>query len=180
MIEPLYFFNSRHEVVQRGITFPSGKSIVLNRTNNEYMTEDPEEIEFLSKLQYIGCRKMSDAEFRGYMTSKDEDLPRIGKKITCIEDIAQYMAPDALEKTIVSFLREKGYTIEKKKEDSIDGVLDAIEPLSNEYSDKKPTYPPITSIENLSWAELKKLAKDRDISTSGRKRELIIEDLLRS
>ena len=116
MNRPIIFFNSRQEIIRREITLPSGKKIVLSRECTTYKTDNPEEIEFMSKLAYIGAREVDDKEYVIYLTSKYSDMPNVDRVGLTNEDLEQYMANTETEKMIVDKLREKGYTIEAKAE----------------------------------------------------------------
>ena len=118
MNRPIIFFNSRPEIVRREITLPSGKKIVLSRECTTYKTDNPEEIEFMSKLAYIGAREVDDKEYVIYLTSKYSDMPNVDRVGLTNEDLEQYMANTETEKMIVDKLREKGYTIEAKAENA--------------------------------------------------------------
>jgi len=136
MKEPVIFFNSRSEIVRREISLPSGKQIVIGTSCPEYKTEDPEEIDFLSRLFGVGCRKLSDSEFRLFMTSSYNDLPHVERKNITPEELEAFMASPAHEELIVEKLRAKGYTLEKKSEDFTSGIPE----VSKEFTaPKNPT-----------------------------------------
>lgn len=113
--EPLIFFNSRQEITKREITFPSGKKIVISAKHPEYQTDDPEEIEFLSDVFAIGCRKLNEQEYTGYLSARFEDMPHIHKR-PVQENIDKYTAITESEKHLVELLKEKGYTVYKRTE----------------------------------------------------------------
>lgn len=138
-MEPVTFFNSRPEISRREITLPSGKKIVLSRQTPHYRTEDKDEIEFLSKVSFVGARKLDDAEYRIWMTSEYSKLPNLEKRDISSEDIEAYVANGAYEDTIIKALRAKGYTVELKSKQFAKSVPSA----STEFTaEKKPNSVP--------------------------------------
>ena len=134
-MEPITFFNSRPEISRREIILQSGKKIVLSRETPNYRTEDKDEIEFLSKLSFVGARKLTDAEYRIWMTSEYSKLPNLEKREVTKEDIEAYVANEAHEDVVLKALRAKGYTVELKSKQFTKDVPNA----STEFTaEKKP------------------------------------------
>jgi len=127
MKRPIIFYNSRPEIVRRDITLPSGKQVVLSRESRTYKTDDPEEIEFLSKQAYIGAREVDDKEFIIYLTSRYQDMPNVERVGLTLEEMEKYLSTTETEKMIVQALRDKGYTVEAKA-DAIAESIDIPKP----------------------------------------------------
>lgn len=130
MKEPKIFFVARHEIAEMGITFPSGKIITMVR-GGTYQTEDPEEIDFLLEVKGIGYRDLDDKEFKSWVQTRYQDLPRIDHpEIKTVEDVAEFLWKDPIDKLILMHLEKNGYIVTHPKPEGTQ-ALDLDQPISN-------------------------------------------------
>ena len=140
MQEPMIFGPSREEISVMTIALPSGKIIEIKR-GSTYRTEDPEEIEFLSKLSGVFCRKVTDSEFRTWAMAKLDSMPSVDNpQIKTVEDVAEYLWKDPIERLVMDHLKNLGYIVTKPDEPNGDAniaeALDSIEPSPADSPDE--------------------------------------------
>jgi hypothetical protein len=115
MKEPLMFYIARTDIASINVKLPDGKMLEFG-TKTSYQTTDESEIQFLTGVKGLGCRKFTDKEYRGWATAKYEQMPHIGRTdISTIEDVEAYLWRPAFEKIIIEFLKTKDYLVTKKK-----------------------------------------------------------------
>lgn len=143
---PVTYYNSRYGVIRRSISLPNGKVIVLCSSTPEYTTSDPEEIAFLSGVSFLGSKTASDSEVHAALAKNYDNIPSIHSPVKSVEEIFEHTPFSVFENIAIERLRENGYTVEKKNQDGVHGVLDAPPPpsvsLEDQASMTKPRTPP--------------------------------------
>lgn len=110
-ILPKKVYIGGHEIQRYGITFPSGKSIILTK-NAEYITSDQEEIDFLRKQKGLiiedpSLNKESFMRYIGSVYSEQPTLESICKKSE--QDVSKYLISTLDETEVISHLIETNY-----------------------------------------------------------------------
>lgn len=116
MQEPKIFSLSRIEISEMSITLPNNATVVLKR-GGEYRTSDEEEIAFLCTVKGVQCRDISDAEYKTWAQTQFEKMAHIDNpEIKTVEDVAQFLWKDPVDKLILLHLENNGYIVSKKED----------------------------------------------------------------
>ena len=114
MQEPKIFSLSRIEISEMSITLPNKTTVVLKR-GGEYKTSDEEEIAFLCTVKGVQCRNISDAEYKTWAQTQFEKMAHIDNpEIKTVEDVAEFLWKDPVDKLILLHLENNGYIVSKK------------------------------------------------------------------
>jgi hypothetical protein len=97
-------------IIQMRVTLPSGAMLLLS-SGQEYVTADPADIEFLSKIKGIIITDVGDAAFRRYYTKLFQELPSVYNEEMPVDEIQDFKWTTEEEQAVVEELRKRGYTI---------------------------------------------------------------------
>ena len=102
---------SKVEIMRYEIKFPSGKKLVLGRDNPQYITDDMDELDFLSRQKGVAIIDLNDMEFKNWMTKQPKERPDVRNKNLTPDDIREFKWTTDLEEEAISHLKSKGYSV---------------------------------------------------------------------
>ena len=124
MQEPKIFSLSRIEISEMGIALPNNATVVLKR-GGEYKTSDEEEIAFLCTVKGVQCRNISDAEYKTWAQTQFEKMAHIDNpEIKTVEDVAEFLWKDPVDKLILLHLENNGYIVSKKDDGPPEEIIE--------------------------------------------------------
>ena len=153
MNEPLTAYITAYEVMEYTIKFPSGKVIRLTQ-GGSYTTEDKDELDFLSKQQFVGLKKMNDKEFRIWATKRLAELPSVYNQNVTEEVIRNAISFTQEEEQAYRNAIKEGYINKIPVKESINEKSD------KHVSERKDTKPKVDKPKQTKPASKRKTTRN--------------------